>query len=141
MAHGQVHDASALPALIAERNGELAGLLTYAAGDDGLEIVTLDALVQGVGVGTALLAAVATIAREAKLGRLWLITTNDNLDALRFYQRRGLRIVGIDAGAVDVARGHKPSIPLAGEYGIEIHDEITLELRLPGAERRTAGDG
>ena len=61
-------------------------------------------------------------------GRLWLVTTNDNLDALRFYQRRGLRITAVAAGAVDEARKIKPGIPLLGDHGIAIRDEITLEF-------------
>jgi hypothetical protein len=56
------------------------------------------------------------------------VTTNDNLDALRLYQRRGLRITGVSPGAVDRARAVKPAIPLVGAYGIELHDELTLEL-------------
>ncbi|GIH69571.1 GNAT family N-acetyltransferase [Sphaerimonospora thailandensis] len=134
--HGQVYNASTLPALLAERDGELAGLLTYTIVDDGLEIVTLDALTRHGGVGTALLEVVTGIAEEAGLRRVWLVTTNDNLDALRFYQRRGLRIVKVDPGAVDVARRHKPSIPAIGDHGIEIHDELTLELLLPAGSAR-----
>ncbi|WP_215909533.1 hypothetical protein [Streptacidiphilus fuscans] len=65
----------------------------------------------------------------AELLGAWLVTTNDNLDALRFYQRRGLRIVGVAPGAVDAARRFKPSIPVTGEYGIPLRDELTLELR------------
>jgi Acetyltransferase (GNAT) family len=37
-----------------------------------------------------LLAAVAEEAVRRGARRLWLITSNDNLDALRFYQRRGI---------------------------------------------------
>jgi hypothetical protein len=67
-------------------------------------------------------------ARAAGSSRIWLVTTNDNLRALRFYQRRGLRIVGVDPGAVDRAREMKPSIPTVAENGIPIRDEIRLEL-------------
>ena len=58
------------------------------------------------------------------------MTTNDNLGALRFYQRRGLRLVAVHRGAVDHARAVKPAIPRVGEHGIEIHDELELELAL-----------
>jgi hypothetical protein len=63
-------------------------------------------------------------------GRLWLITSNDNLNAIRFYQRRGMRLTAVHRGAIDEARQIKPSIPLIGEHGIPIHDELELELRL-----------
>lgn len=130
VAHGANYDAASLPALLAERGGELVGLLTYQLDAGGLEIVTLDAFDRGSGVGTALLAAAAEVGRDAEVQRVWLITTNDNLDALRFYQRRGMRLAALAPGAVDAARELKPEIPLTGEYGIELHDELTLELEL-----------
>jgi len=130
VAHGTVYDAAQLPALLAEHDGRIVGLLTYTMADGDLEVVTIDATEKHVGAGGALLAAATEIARQAGAGRLWLITTNDNLDALRFYQRRGMRIVGVTPGAVDASRLTKPSIPLTGDYGIPLHDELTLELRL-----------
>jgi hypothetical protein len=57
-----------------------------------------------------------------------LITTNDNLEALRFYQRRGMRLVAVHRGAVDAAREMKPSISEVGEYGIPLHDELERSL-------------
>jgi ribosomal protein S18 acetylase RimI-like enzyme len=129
-----VHEADRLPALVAEDPGPV-GLLTYAVHDGDLEVVTLDAVSQDVGVGTALVAAVRRRAADLGCGRLWLITTNDNVRALRFYQRRGLRVVKVHTGAVDRARATiKPSIPLVGDNGIEIHDEI--ELAMDGRELR-----
>jgi ribosomal protein S18 acetylase RimI-like enzyme len=128
--HGVTYDMSALPALLAYRGDRVAGLLTYVIGPDGLEVVTIDAVVRRSGVGSALLGAATDLAVENGAVRLWLITTNDNLDALRFYQRRGMRIVAVAPGAVDQSRRIKP-IPLVGDYDIEIHDEITLEMRPP----------
>ena len=133
---GELRDASVLPALVAERDGRPVGLLTYEVVGDQLEVMTIDADEPGGGVGTALLAAVAQVGRDAGCARLWLVTTNDNLRALRFYQRRGLRLVRVDAGAVAVARALKPSIPLVGQDGIEIRDEIELELALEDAADR-----
>ncbi|WP_051839502.1 GNAT family N-acetyltransferase [Streptomyces sp. NRRL F-5126] len=134
VAHGVALDASALPALMAERDGAVCGLLTYQVTERGLEVVSLDATVRWSGAGTALLAEAVRRAREAGAPRLWLVTSNDNLDALRFYQRRGLRIAGVSAGAVDAARELKPSIPLRGHHGIELHDEIVMELDLTAPE-------
>jgi ribosomal protein S18 acetylase RimI-like enzyme len=131
VAHGIQYDAALLPALVAERDGRLVGVLTYSTTDAGLEVVSLDALQPRNGVGSALLVAAADLAREAGISRVWLVTTNDNLDALRFYQRRGMRIVAVTPGAIDAARLVKPSIPLTGDYGIGLHDELTLELLLP----------
>jgi ribosomal protein S18 acetylase RimI-like enzyme len=82
----------------------------------------------GYGVGTALLAAANAAAYAAGCSTLWLVTTNDNLDALRFYQRRGFRVRAVRPGAVDDARATlKPEISSTGAYGIPLRDEIELE--------------
>lgn len=128
VAHGVAYDATTLPAILAEEDDQLVGLLTYHLQDHELEIVTIDASAQHRGVGTALLEAATEVAEQAGARRLWLITTNDNLDSLRFYQRRGLRIVDVRPGAVDESRKLKPSIPTTGAYGIPLHDELVLEL-------------
>ncbi|TDP97054.1 acetyltransferase (GNAT) family protein [Labedaea rhizosphaerae] len=105
-------------------------MLAYHVSGDGLEIVTLEALERRRGVGTALVSAACELASSLGLQRVWLVTTNDNLDALRFYQRRGFRLVGLAPDAVAAARSVKPSIPFVGDYGIPILDELTLELSL-----------
>lgn len=131
VAHDEAIDLRTLPALVAVGpDGALAGALCWRVADDTLEIVSLAAVTSGHGVGTALLDAVIAEARAAGSRRVWLVTTNDNLRALRFYQRRGLRIVGVDPGAVDRARLMKPSIPTVGDHGIPIHDELRLELTI-----------
>ena len=129
--HGVRYDLPMLPTLVAvDRGGAVVGALAYAVADEALEVVSLAAARSGRGAGTALLAAIAQEARRRGLRRVWLVTTNDNLRALRFYQRRGLRIVGVTPGAVDAARRLKPGIPHVGAHGIALHDELTLELRL-----------
>ena len=62
--------------------------------------------------------------------RVWLITTNDNLDAIRFYQRRGFMISAIYKNALEFSRKLKPSIPTIGRYGIYMRDEIEFEKQL-----------
>jgi ribosomal protein S18 acetylase RimI-like enzyme len=130
-------DAANIEALIANgASGERIGLLTYRISDDGLEVVTLDSIRPGTGIGTALLARATEIAQGVAVPRLWLITTNDNLGAIGFYESRGLRIVAVHKGAVDRARLLKASIPVVSDGGIELHDEIELELDLvPSATR------
>ncbi|RKN19791.1 GNAT family N-acetyltransferase [Micromonospora musae] len=130
IAHDVRYDLRTVPTLVAvDGAGAVVGALAFHCDADGLEVVSVVAAVPGEGVGTALLEAAATRARAAGLHRLWLITTNDNLRALRFYQRRGLRLVAVDPGAVDRARRLKPEIPFVGEDGIPLHDELILELR------------
>ena len=80
-----------------------------------------------------LLSAVQDIAREAGCARLWLVTTNDNVEALRFYQRRGFRLTALRPGAVDSSRESlKPEIPSSGFFGIPLRDELELELVITG---------
>jgi GNAT superfamily N-acetyltransferase len=132
--HDRIFVLDQLPAFVAEAaDGSIVGALCYEEAGDALEIVSIGAVAPARGAGTALLHAAVTYARVAGLRRVWLVTTNDNLDALRFYQRRGMRLVGVDPGAVDRARRLKPTIPLVGAYGIALRDELTMELRLDEA--------
>ena len=120
-----------LPALLAvAEDGEILGVATYSVDGEEAELVTLDALVPGRGAGRALIDAVAHAAREAGAARLTVMTTNDNLRALRLYQRAGFRLHALRPGAVDAARGRKPSIPLKSEDGIPIRDELDLVREL-----------
>ena len=130
VSRGRVHDASVLPGFVAEEKGERRGLLTYRVDGDDCEVVTIDAFPQGGGAGTALLEAAAAAARDAGCGRLWLTTTNDNLRALRFYQRRGFRLSALHRDALARSRQLKPSIPEVGMDGIPLRDELELELTL-----------
>ena len=130
VSRGRCHDVSKLSALIAEIDGERLGLATYRTDDEQVELVTLDALLQRQGIGSALLLAVSERGISAGCHRLWLVTSNDNLDAIRFYQRRGMRIAAVYRGAIDEARQLKPTMPEVGNYAIPVHDEIELELLL-----------
>jgi ribosomal protein S18 acetylase RimI-like enzyme len=121
--------AADLPALVAEdAEGEKVGLLTYEIIGDQCEVVTLDAFTQFSGVGTALMNCVIETARAAGCHRVWLITTNDNLDAIRFYQKRDFTIAAVHVNAIAHSRTLKPSIPIVGNYGIPIRDEIEFEV-------------
>jgi GNAT superfamily N-acetyltransferase len=122
-----MYDASQLPALVAVHKKRRSGLVTYRMAEKECEIVTLNSLVENVGIGTALLDAVTGLARLERCTRVWLITTNDNTNALHFYQRRGFRIADIHIGAIEESRKLKAEIPLVGYNGIPILDEIELE--------------
>jgi GNAT superfamily N-acetyltransferase len=111
--------------------GDLAGVAAVCPRDRPIaELVAINAFERGRGIGTMLIEAVVASLRG--FDTLRLTTTNDNLDALRFYQRRGFRLSALRSGAVDAARRLKPSIPALGDYGIPLRDEIDLVLRLPG---------
>jgi ribosomal protein S18 acetylase RimI-like enzyme len=127
---GREHRPSTLPALVAEDGGERAGLATYLIEDDDCELVTLDALTVGGGIGGALVEALADTARAADCTRLHVVTTNDNLPALRLYQRHGFVLVAVRADEIAVTRRRKPQIPATGHAGIPIRDELEFERAL-----------
>jgi ribosomal protein S18 acetylase RimI-like enzyme len=124
---GRAHRPAQLPTLVAEAGAERAGLATYLVQDDDCELVTLDALTIGRGIGGALVEGVAEAARAAGARRVHLVTTNDNLPALRMYQRHGFVLAQLRAGAVDEARKRKPQISPTGHAGIPIRDELVLQ--------------
>lgn len=129
---GELVDVLARPAVVAIEDGAVAGVLTYDVVGDNCEILTLHAARQWSGMGSELVVTAGGLAAAAGCRRLWVVTTNDNVDALRFYQRRGFRLTDIRCGAVDLARRTlKPQIPLTGNYGIPIRDEIELAQDLP----------
>lgn len=103
-------------------------MITYQIQGEVLEIITLNSLEEGQGIGSALIAAVTSQARDCQCTRVWVTTTNDNTGAIDFYQRRGYTLREIRKGAVDQARTIKPSIPEVSEDGTAISDEIELEF-------------
>ncbi|MDR7314541.1 GNAT family N-acetyltransferase [Brevibacillus nitrificans] len=119
-----------LPGFAAWKDGQIVGLVTWQEANAAMQIVSLDSLQEGGGVGTALMKAAEERARERDLRRIWLLTTNDNLNALRFYQKRGFELVAVHRHAVDKARNVKPSIPKIGYDGIPLQDELELEKLL-----------
>jgi ribosomal protein S18 acetylase RimI-like enzyme len=128
---GELVDALGVPGIVALLGSHRVGLLTYQVTGVECEIVALAAAPRRAGVGTLLLDSLRAQVEGCR--RIWLITTNDNLDALRFYQRRGFRLAALDRGAVDDARQRlKPGIPLIGAYGLPLRDELELELLLSG---------
>lgn len=140
---GTTHDAAQLPGFIARtdnplqlRSGEViptgtpVGLITYVIENNACEIVTLDSLYEGVSIGSGLVMAVRQAAEAAGCQRVWLITTNDNTHAMRFYQKRGFSMTAFYPRAIENSRRLKPSIPLRGNDGIPIRDEIEFELLL-----------
>lgn len=128
VAHGTSYTAADVDCLVAVEGDQVVGAVTYHLDEHGLEIVTVDADRPRQGVGTALVAAVVAEAGHRGAARVWLTTTNDNLDALGFYQAIGFRLCALRPGAVAQARRVKASIPLEAVNGLPIRDELDLEL-------------
>lgn len=115
-----------LPGIIAYENGKILGLLSYKKFNDYIEIISLHSNIENIGIGSNLLTKIEEIAINLGIKRIKVITTNENLRALYFYQKKGYRITEILPNAVNKARTLKPTIPLVGENGIEIKDEMVL---------------
>jgi GNAT superfamily N-acetyltransferase len=118
-----------LPGFIAEIDNKPTGIITYDIADERLEIVSLNSILEGHGIGSALIERVKKLAGEKNLKMVWLVTSNDNIDSLKFYQKRGFRITKIHPDAIDKARKIKPEIPKIGNYGIPLKDALELECK------------
>ncbi len=127
---GRLIDAAALPGFVAVTQTERAGLVTFEVIGRECEIVSLNSFRESCVVGSALIAAVQAAATVAGCERLWLITTNDNVEAIRFYLKRGMRLLAIHRNALEESRKLKPSIPLTGAHGLPLLDELEFEIRL-----------
>lgn len=127
---GVAYQADRLGGFVARVDGQPRGHLTYIASERGLEVITVAASRDDAGIGTRLLDAAESHARSIGATRLFLTTTNDNLRALRFYQRRGMRMVAVHRGMMDRYRAEHKPIPWIGLNGIPLRDEIEMECLL-----------
>ncbi len=109
---------------------QIQGLVTYVLRDKEVEIISLDSLIGNSGIGSRLLLAVEQIGIKHGAVKSVVITTNDNLRALGFYQRRGYRLEQIIHDAVTQAREQKSTIPQVGYDKIPLLDEILLTKKL-----------
>ncbi len=130
VAHGVVYRPDHLDGFIAFEGKEWIGGITYHFSGIDCEIISLDSLREKQGLGTLLIEKAIEAARAQGCQRVFLVTTNDNLNALGFYQKRGFELVAVHRGAVNESRKIKPSIPLVGMNGIPLRDEIELEINL-----------
>lgn len=128
---GTVVDLTGADGIAIMDHGRIIGLLTYILREKVLEITSLDSLAEGNGLGTALVCRALLIAKERGCTRVVAVTTNDNINAIRFYQKRGFDMARLYHGALDISRKLKPEIPLIGENGIPLKHEIEFEISLP----------
>lgn len=127
---GKVFDMTILDGYATYENKEIIGLIIYKIENNECEIMSLDSLKEKQGIGTALVNKVIQIAKEKKCAKVKLITTNDNINAMRFYQKRGFDMVRLYHNALDTSRKLKPSIPLLGDFNIPLKHEIEFEMYL-----------
>lgn len=134
VSRGRLFNIADLPGFVALTDDEIVGLITYELADGACEITSLNSLVGGTGIGAKLINEVTRVAVENDLKRVWLITTNDNIHAIRWYQKRGFRIAAVYPNALAASRQLKPEIPLIGNDGIPLRDEIEFELPLKNTD-------
>ena len=127
---GEIVDMTKVEGVAAMDGDEIVGLITYRVIGDICEITSLDSMREGQGIGTTLLEQVIAIAREKKCHKVSLITTNDNIHAIRFYQKRGFDLVRLHHDSIKQARVLQPEIPLFGQNGIPIEHELEFEFLL-----------
>ena len=122
-----IYSCDTLDGFIFEESNQILGLVTYVIKENEMEVISLDSLQEGKGIGSSLMKSVEYIANQKRLQAVSLVTTNDNLNALKFYQKRGYRITSVIPNGVNKARDLKPSIPLMGNDGIPLNDELILK--------------
>lgn len=127
---GRVHDCMKLPAYIAVKGNKLAGMITYYINDSQCEIITLNCLAENEGIGQKLIECVKETAARQNCTHLAVITTNDNIKAIRYYQKRGFSLKAVYINAINQSRLLKPEIPLVGNDGIPILHEVEFEMLL-----------
>ena len=132
---GKIHRVQDLDGILVYDNGKIIGLGLYKINNPltrikkDCEIVLLETFIQNQGIGTQIIERIKEIAKTKKCRRLWLITSNENINAFRFYQKRGFHISNIYKNAMERSRKIKPEIPKM-ENGIAIRDEIEFEIKL-----------
>lgn len=119
-----------LAGVVALAGDQLVGLITYAVHGNALSIVSVNSVLPHHSIGKTLMKVAEEKALAAHLTKIDVFTTNDNLLALRFYQRLGYRMTKVLRGSIDLARERKPEIPVIGENGIPVHDEVLLSKLL-----------
>lgn len=128
---GKLYDLTSMDGFAAYYEDKIVGLITYLKEEnDEYEIMSLDSLMERQGIGTELVRKVIEKAKQDKIKVIKLITTNDNINAIKFYQKIGFDLFRIYRNAVEAARKLKPSIPEAGYYGIPIKHEIEFQMKL-----------
>ncbi|MEA4919536.1 MAG: GNAT family N-acetyltransferase [Clostridiaceae bacterium] len=128
---GEVFDVKLEQGLIAEdEQGSIQGALMYKIQEGVCEILMLCAVQEKHGIGTQLIEHLKKIAKSSGCGTIRVVTTNDNLNALGFYQKRGFHLKKLYVNAMDYVRALKPYIPLTGGNGIPLSDELELEMTL-----------
>lgn len=124
---GKIIDCTKVDGFLLQEDNIIIGLVTYTFFGDICEIVSLDSKKENIGIGSALLEEIEKVAINNKCKKMRLITTNDNMRALQFYQKRGYCLTKLYPNAMEEVRKVKPDVPILGDNDIPLRDEIELE--------------
>ena len=127
---GEIIDGTKLDGFLLQEDNTIIGLVTYTFFGDICEITSIDSKKENIGLGSALLKEVEKVAKDNNCKKMRLITTNDNMRALQFYQKRGYCLTKLYPNAMEEVRKVKPDIPELGDNDIPLRDEIELEKKL-----------
>ena len=127
---GKIISLKNIDGMVLYENDIILGIITYIISEDTLEIISLNSFKERRGIGSKLIIAVMDKANNDKCSSIKLITTNDNINAIKFYQRRGFVISNIYIDSIKNYRKIKPDIPTKGEFDIPIRDEIEFRLNI-----------
>lgn len=127
---GKTYEGTEQPGFVAVQNNRNVGIVLYTKIEEEIEILTINSLHPGKGIGTKLLDAIKEKAKSEGVKKLTVITTNDNTNAMHFYQKRGFVFTALYVNALEKSRQLKPEIPEIGIDGIALRDELELEYKL-----------
>lgn len=127
---GEKYYPAELDGFIAEKDDKKVGLILLHIEETNCEMMSLTTTGEFPGLGEKLIKTVISDLKTKHVNRLSVVTTNDNTNALRFYQKMGFEISDWRKNAIETSRKIKPEIPLLGNYRIPIRDEIELEMTI-----------
>lgn len=111
--------------------GTLVGIALWTMRGRVALLGAIDSFQPGSGAAGALLERVQQEARGRNAVSLRAVTTNDNVHALVYYQRKGFRLDTLFVGSVDAFRGRdNPNFRRIGFNGLPVRDTLELEMAL-----------
>lgn len=127
---GNAYNANILPGYVMMHEGTIAGAILYRLDGKACEIAVLYSLMENQGIGSALIREVISLADKNGCERVWLVTSNDNTHAIRFYQKFGFALKAVHINSFDLIRKFKPHLPERGIDQIPLAHEFEFEWKL-----------
>lgn len=127
---GEIFDLKDEAGFVIYDRDKVIGLITYRISNNRCEILSLNSNIENQGIGTALIEKVKEYTKINNCSILHTITTNDNLRAIGFFQKRGFHLAKLYVNAMDIVRKVKPEVPVKGDNNIPLNDELEFEMNI-----------